>query len=152
MEFQSTNNQGIQLSIILPKSGSKRNFNHNYSIDRLKYKEEKYINILNTPYDECLQSAETKTCITREKEYMKSKEALDKLVKCHPFPKYQGPFSNTMTGKTYEFCEEQDQYNFESYTTFIHANMQPCQIWDILQLDDDKLKLHHKLIPLYTKR
>ena len=144
MEFKSTNNHGIQLSIKLPKSGSKQNFIKNYSIDRLRYEEEKYIKILNTPYDECLQSTEYEKYMNRKNEYAKSEEALYKLVKCHPFPMFQGPFSNTMTERTYEFCEPQDQFNFESYTTFIHDNMQPCQIWKVLQQNDDKLGLHLK--------
>ena len=64
MEFKSTNNHGIQLSIKLPKSGSKQNFIKNYSIDRLRYEEEKYI--LNTPYDECLQSTEYEKYMNRK--------------------------------------------------------------------------------------
>ena len=71
------------------------------------------------------------------------REALDKLLKCHPFPRYQGPFSNTMEGKMYEFdSPEEDTYDFITYTTFKHRKTQQCQVWEVIEQGHDKLKLH----------
>ena len=77
------------------------------------------------------------------KRVVDDREALDKLLKCHPFPRYQGPFTNTMEGKMYEFdSPEEDTYDFISYTTFKHRKTQKCQIWEVIEQDHDKLKLH----------
>ena len=77
------------------------------------------------------------------KRVVDDREALDKLLKCHPFPRYQGPINNTMEGKMYEFdSPEEDTYDFISYTAFKHRKTQKCQIWEVIEQDHDKLKLH----------
>ena len=129
------------MSLTLPKCGMKRNVIENYDIERSRHDEEKYIKILNTP----LYQWEKEVVKLRQenKEIVGYHEALEKLLKCHPFPRYQGPFHNTMTDRMYEsMTPEEDQYTFQSYTTFLHEDSQPCYVWKIKQKSKDKLKLH----------
>ena len=74
--------------------------------------EDVYIKIINTPTYKSMKIAEK----LREKgeRVVEDREALGKLLKCHPFPRYQGPFTNTMEGKMYEFnSPEDDTYDFK---------------------------------------
>ena len=75
-------------------------------------------------------------------------EALQKLLLMHPFPRYQGPFKNNIIDNlqydhfTSQYEEESDCFFFNSYTTFVHKDSQPCKLWSINnQLDNDEPKL-----------
>ena len=145
MELKSINNnwrpQRRQLKIKLLKCGNQRNPIENYHIDQSRLEEEKYINIINMPYYESMKEAEKMW--ERGEQIIGDKEAIKKLLKCHPFPRYQGPFNNMLNKKMYEFtAPEEDTYTFESYTTFKHEDLQPCQVWEVSNHSDDKLKLH----------
>ena len=129
------------MRIILPKCGNKINVIENYDIERSRREEEIYIKILNT--SQYQREKEVEKLRQENKEIIGDQEALGKLLKCHPFPRYQGPFHNTLTDKMYEFMTpEEDQYTFQSYTTFIHEDSQPCHVWEIKDKSKDKLKLH----------
>ena len=141
MEFKSIDTFGRKLTIKLPKCGDERNIIENYSIEEMKLEEDVYIKIINTPIYKSVKIAEK----LREKgeRVVGDREALSKLLKCHPFPRYQGPFTNTMEGKMYEFnSPEDDTYDFISYTTFKHRKTQQCKVWEVVEKDHDKLKLH----------
>ena len=129
------------MRITLPKCGNKRNVLENYDIERSRHEEEKYIKILNTPQYQ--REKEVKKLREENKEIIGSEEALEKLLKCHPFPRYQGPFHNTMTDKMYEFMTpEEEKYTFQSFTMFKHEDSQPCHVWEMKQKSKDKLNLH----------
>ena len=135
MEFKSI---GKKLTIKLPKCGDERNIIENYSIEEMKLEEDVYIKIINTPTYKSMKIAEK----LREKgeRVVGDREALGKLLKCHSFLRYQGPFTNTMEGKMYEFnSPEDDTYD---YTTFKHRKTQQCKVWEVVEKGNDKLKLH----------
>ena len=142
MELKSRKCTGEKMmTITLPKCGNQRNLIENYDIEKSKLEEEKYIKILNTPHYKRMKEVEK--LWQGNQEVIGDKDALKKLLECHPFPRYQGPFNNTMTGKKYEFLPPEDnRYTFETYTTFKHADSQPCQVWEITKQDADQLKLH----------
>ena len=101
------------MRITLPKCGNKRNVIENYDIERSRHEEEIYIKILNTPQYQ--REKEAEKLRQENKEIIGDEEALEKLLKCHPFPRYQGPFHNTLTDKMYEFMTpEEDLYTFQS--------------------------------------
>ena len=130
------------MTLKLPKCGNVRNILENYDIEKSKHEEEKLIKILLTPRYQ--RQKECKLLREANHEIILDKEALEKLLKCHPFPRYQGPFYKPMTCRIYEeFTQDEDNYTFESYTTFQHTESQSCKIWKIINKnDDDKLKLH----------
>ena len=81
----------------------------------MKLEEDVYKKIINTPTYKSMKIAEK----LREKgeRAVGDRGALGKLLKCHPLPRYQGPFTNTVEGKMYEFnSPEDDTYDFISYT------------------------------------
>ena len=142
MELKSMNHaRNTIMRMTLPKCGNNRNVLENYHIERSRHEEETYIKILNTAQYQ--REKEVEKLREENKEIIGSEEALEKLLKCHPFPRYQGPFHNTMADKMYEdMTPEEDKYTFQSYTTFLHEDSQPCHVWEIKQNSKDKLKLH----------
>ena len=87
------------MTLKLPKCGNVRNILENYDIEKSKHEEEKLIKILLTPRYQRQKECE----LLREAnhEIILDKEALEKLLKCHPFPRYQGPFYKPMTCRIY---------------------------------------------------
>ena len=134
---------GENIVLKLPKCGDERNNVENYDSLKSYNEEEKLIKLLVTP--EYQLEKERKAKGTNQLN-IGDKKALEKLLHCHPFPRYQGPFDKPMDEKTYGMCSlthEEDQYTFGSYTTFKHGDNQPCQMWKINDgQDKDKLNLH----------
>ena len=80
--------KNMVMRIRLPKCGNKRNIAENYDIEISRHEEENYIKILNTPLYQ--REKEVEKLLEENKDIIGSEEALEKLLKCHPFPRYQG--------------------------------------------------------------
>ena len=100
MEYRSTEiNADKPLSLNLPKCGPERNAIESFDIASNKNEEEKYLKILATPQYEL--EREWKKLREENQEPIDRNKALAKLLKCHPFPRYQGPFNSDITGQVY---------------------------------------------------
>ena len=87
MEYRSTEiNADKPLSLNLPKCGPERNAIESFDIASNKNEEEKYIKILAIPQYEL--EREWKKLREENQEPIDRNEALAKLLKCHPFPRY----------------------------------------------------------------
>ena len=95
MEFKSSiRNTNNIITLKLPKCGNKRNILENYDIAKSKDEEEKFIKIIITPRYQ--REKECEQLRQANQEIIGDKEALGRLLKCHPFPRYQGPFNKPM--------------------------------------------------------
>ena len=132
MEYKSKDIEtGKTIVIKLPKCGDKRNNVEDYDLLKSYRDEERLIKLLVTPEYELDKERRTNGGNQLQ---IGVEEALKRLLHCHPFPRYQGPFDKTMDEKTYGVCSlthEEDQYTFKSYTTFKHDDNQDCQMWKI---------------------
>ena len=100
MEFKGFKSNTTNIvTLKLPKSGNERNKLENYDIAKSRCEEEELIKILITPQYQ--REKECKKLRQANQEVIGRKEALEKLLKCHPFPRYQGPFDKPMTCKVY---------------------------------------------------
>ena len=144
MEYKSKDIEtGKTIVIKLPKCGDKRNNVEDYDLLKSYRDEERLIKLLVTPEYELDKERRTNGGNQLQ---IGVEEALKRLLHCHPFPRYQGPFDKPMDEKTYGVCSlthEEDQYTFKSYTTFKHDDNQDCQMWKIKnEQNAEKLNLH----------
>ena len=133
MEYQSTipvNNYKLKL----PKCGSERNWLECYKItEKQLLDEERCIDTINSTegwlHNQRMKNPGNHNVSTKE-------EALQTLLLSHPFPKHQGPFERHISELQYGYKgygdgDDDDKYTFNSYTTFVHDNSQPCKYWSI---------------------
>ena len=133
MEFQSTNPVD-SYKLKLPKCGNERNILDCYKLtDKQLSDEERCIATLTSSegylHQERMKNPGNNQLQTKE-------EALQMLLLSHPFPKHQGPFEKHISEVQYGFGihekeNENNQYTFNSYTTFLHDDNQSCKHWSI---------------------